>query len=252
MITELFLKGRLRHALSNEERNAVEDAIDEIIDLPARFTLVNRAEHVDRSYYLVDGYMIRYIDDKRGYRQSVGMQVPGDWVDLHSFPMKRLDHDVATIGKTKLAVFRHENLSELIAMRPRLARIMWFATLLDAAMHREWLFRLGRLNAEGRIAHLICELIERLRFVEKYEGERFPIPLTQQDFAEACGISPIHANRTFRILRERGLLESSEGEGGLRILDEQGLCSLGEFNGDYLYGEGDLHLDHPFKDVTGD
>lgn len=246
MITELFLKGRLAQAIGNEERAAIEDSVHEVIELEPRTCLVKRGELVEHSYYLMDGFMIRYLDDKRGMRQSVGIQVAGDWVDLHSFPMKRLDHDVYTLGAVKLAVFKHERLAELVATHPRFARIMWFSTLLDAAMHREWVFRLGRLNAEGRIAHLICELAERLSFVGRFDGARLDAPMTQSDFAEACGISAIHANRTFRIMRDSGLIQNEEGVPGITILDHAALRKVGEFKGDYLYGDGELSLDTPY------
>ena len=113
---------------------------------------------------------------------------------------------------------------------------------LDAAQHREWIFRLGRLHAEGRIAHLICELIERLRLIGQYDGQSLPIPLLQRDYAEACGITPVHANRSFKNLKERGILKP-HGDGKIEILDETQLRSLGEFDGSYLYGEGALALD---------
>ncbi|WP_265561647.1 Crp/Fnr family transcriptional regulator [Sphingomicrobium arenosum] len=246
MITKDFLCGRLRDALTETESQALEAAVHEVIEVPARTTLVKRGEKIDKSYYLVDGFMIRYLQDRGGYRQSAGIQVAGDWVDLHSFPMKRLDHDVATLGPVTLAVFKHEQLEKLIGAHPRLARIMWFSTLLDAAMHREWVFRLGRLNAEGRIAHLICELARRLEFVGRFDGEYLDVPLHQADYAEASGISAIHANRTFRLLRERGLIANREDHVGLTILDRAELEKIGEFDGDYLYGEGQLELSEPY------
>ena len=244
--TELFLKGRLHHALEPQEIDALEGAIDEIITLEPRKQLVARGELVDRSYYLVDGFMVRYLDDRRGYRQSVGVQVAGDWVDLHSFPMKKLDHDVASFDRATLAVFNHSTLQQLIDDHPRLARIMWFSTLLDAAMHREWVFRLGRLNAEGRVAHLICELAARLDLIGRFDGRHLDVPMRQQDFAEACGITAVHANRTFRLLRERGLIDNREEESGIVIIDREGLAKLGEFKPDYLYGEGELRLRDPY------
>lgn len=246
MITELFLKGRLAQAIGKDERTAIENSVEKVIELDPRTRLVRRGELVERSYYLMDGFMVRYLDDRKGMRQSVGVQVAGDWVDLHSFPMKRLDHDVCSLGPSRLAVFQHDRLENLIAAHPRFARIMWFGTLLDAAMHREWIFRLGRLNAEGRIAHLICELAERLSFVGRFDGMLLNVPMTQADFAEACGISAIHANRTFRIMRDSGLIANEEGTQGIRILDRQALEKVGEFKGDYLYGDGELHLDQPY------
>ncbi|AKH44117.1 CRP-like cAMP-binding protein [Altererythrobacter atlanticus] len=129
-----------------------------------------------------------------------------------------------------------------MARFPHLARALWFSTLLDAALHREWIFMLGRLTAEGRIAHVIAELIARLRLLGKYDGRTFPIPLLQRDYADICGISAVHANRSFRTLKERGIL-TPLGDGRMEILDEPALRELGEFSGDYLYGTGQLAVE---------
>ena len=246
MHTELFLKGRLRHELAAQEKTWLEEAVGRTIWLEPRQTLVERGERIEHSYYIIEGTVLRHRDDRKGERQLVGLNIPGDFVDLHGFPMKRLDHNTTALGRVHLAEVPHSAIAKLLERSTHLARALWFSTLLDAAMHREWIFRLGRLNAEGRIAHLVCETIERLKFVGLYDGRNLPVPLLQRDYAEACGITPVHANRSFRILKERGVLEP-HGEGRIEILDEAELKRLGEFCGDYLYGEGMLALDS-FKD----
>ncbi|WJY17816.1 Crp/Fnr family transcriptional regulator [Alteriqipengyuania flavescens] len=242
MHTELFLKGRLRHELAAQEKTWLEEAIGRTIRLEPRETLVKRGTRVEHSYYIIEGTVLRHLDDRSGERQLVGLNIPGDFVDLHGFPMKRLDHSTAALGPVDLAEVPHSAIAELVNRSGHLARALWFSTLLDAAMHREWIFRLGRLKAEARIAHLICEIIERHKFVGLYDGRNLPVSLLQRDYAEACGITPVHANRSFRILKERGVLEL-RGEGRIEIHDEAELKRLGEFRGDYLYGEGDLALD---------
>ena len=242
MHTSLFLKGRLRHELGEREKTWLEEAIGRTLWLEPRQTLVQRGARVEHSYYIIDGTVLRHLDDRSGERQLVGVNIAGDFVDLHGFPMKRLDHSVAALSRVHLAEVPHSAIAELVDRSGHLARALWFSTLLDAAMHREWIFRLGRLNAEGRIAHLICELIERHKFVGLYDGRNLPVQLLQRDYAEACGITPVHANRSFRVMKDRGVLEL-HGEGRIEILDEAELKRLGEFRGDYLYGEGDLQLD---------
>ncbi|ANU08681.1 Crp/Fnr family transcriptional regulator [Paraurantiacibacter namhicola] len=242
MLTELFLKGRLRRELSPQEKKALDDTVSSTVDLGPRETLVKRGERLDRSYYLIEGSVLRHLDDDKGERQLLGVNIAGDFVDLHAFPMKRLDHSVATLERSKFACFEHSDIAKLIDGNAHLARALWFSTLLDAAMHREWIFRLGRLNAEGRIAHLICELIERLRLVDRYNGKSLTVPLLQRDYAEACGITPVHTNRSFRNLRERGYLEPT-GDGVVKIFDEAALRKLAQFEGDYLYGDGALAVD---------
>jgi CRP-like cAMP-binding protein len=239
LLTDLFLKGRLRHDLDDAEKRALDEAVSGTIEVPARTRIVARGDRLDRSYYVVEGAVLRHLDDRRGERQLVGVNIAGDFVDLHGYPMKRLDHSISTLTATTLATVPHAAITALVAAHPHLARALWFSTLLDAAMHREWIFRLGRLNAEGRIAHLICELLDRLRFVDLFDGRVLTVPLLQRDYAEACGITPVHANRSFRILKERGLL-SPLGDGQLDIHDEAGLREVAQFDASYLYGEGDL------------
>ncbi|MHA6316295.1 Crp/Fnr family transcriptional regulator [Altererythrobacter sp. CAU 1778] len=241
MLTAKFLKGRLRHDLREEERLALEGAIAETVEIGPRTMLVHRGERIENSYYIIEGTMLRHLDDRRGERQLVGLNIAGDFVDLHGFPMKKLDHNVGSLDRAVLARVPHRAIAGLVERYPHLARVLWFSTLLDAAMHREWIFRLGRLNAEGRIAHLICETIERLRFVDLYDGANLPVHLLQRDYAEACGITSVHANRSFKTLRERGVLDP-KGDGRIAILDEDALKNLASFSGDYLYGDGELAL----------
>lgn len=240
MITNLFLKGRLRHALSDSEKQVLENALSRVVDLPARKVLIRKGELVEQSTYLVEGYMLRYIDGIDGDRQIVCVHVPGDFVDLHAFAMKRLDHDVCALGDAKIAYVPHQALSDIMRNEPHLARILWSSTLLDAAMHREWIFRLGRLSAIARLAHFICELHARMDFVGLVKDDRLHIPLTQQDLAEICGISAIHINRMAAELREANIATLARPV--LNIHNLQALKDMCQFDGSYLYGEGSLHI----------
>ena len=111
--------------------------------------------------------------------------------------------------------------------------MLWYSTLLDAAMHREWIFRLGRLGAEGRVAHFFAELEARMAMVGLAPDGRFALPMTQADLGEACGITGVHANRVLRRLREDGLLAFAGRQ--VEVLDRAELRRLGEFQSDYLY-----------------
>ena len=235
MLTRRFLLGRARQALTDEERQVLENAVASVRSFPARTTVMRRGELVNQSSMLLDGFMCRYLDDRNGHRQLVSMHVPGDFVDLHGFPMKRLDHDIATLGPCTVAYIDHRTLALLLERHPRLTRWLWFSTLLDAAIHREWIFRLGRLGAEGRVAHFFCEMNARLEMVDMAADGRFTLPATQADLAEACGITGVHANRVLRLMRERELATFRSGE--VRILDAKRLAALAEFDPVYLYGQ---------------
>jgi CRP-like cAMP-binding protein len=235
MVTRRFLAGRGRERLSSDDRRALEQAVTDIKQLPARRTMIRAGDTVEQSMMLLDGFMCRYMDDREGFRQLVAVHVPGDFVDLHAFPMRRLDHDVATLTACTVAVVPHEVLADINIERPLLTRALWFSTLLDAAMHREWIFRLGRLGAEGRLAHFFMETATRMRMVGLVENDRFHLPLTQADIAEACGLTGVHVNRTLRSLREQDLMTFRQGE--VTILDPKRMAAIGEFEPAYLYGD---------------
>ena len=235
MISHRFLMGRGRLQMTEEERQVVEDAITEVRTIPPRTQIVRRGVTATTSSLLIEGHACRYMDDRDGQRQLVAIHVAGDFIDLHAFPMKRLDHDVASIDQVRIAIYDHRTLEAITAQHPRLTRFLWFSTLLDAAMHREWIFRLGRLGAEGRLAHFFCETHARLKMVGLVDGPRFSLPLTQSDLAEACGLTGVHVNRTLRTLREDGVLTFRAGE--VTILDPERLDVLAEFEGGYLYAD---------------
>lgn len=233
MIFEKFLLGRRRNQLTDDDLVALEDAADPVRDLSARTTLIQEGDAVSVSTYLVEGFMCRYLDDRRGERQLIAVHAPGDFVDLHAYPLKRLDHDVATITDCRIAQVPHCRLDEIMDKRPAMSKLLWFSTLLDAAMHRKWIFCLGRFGAINRVGHFFCEMEIKLRFVGLSDGSNFHLPMTQVDLAEACGMTPVHINRMLRELRERRLLHMQGNQ--VTILDRKALYQLCEFNPDYLY-----------------
>lgn len=235
MFTERFLRDRRGVALTPEERQTLEDAISEVKTLAPRTILASAGEPLSHSTLLVEGIMSRHIDDRNGLRQLVAIHVPGDFVDLHAFPLKVLDHDVGTMTATTVAMVPHRRLDQITRELPDLARKLWFSTLLDAAIHRAWLFRLGRLDAVGRVAHFLCETNVRLMAAGLSDGRRFALGLTQADLSEICGLTPVHINRVMRQLREDGMcvFRSSLVE----IMAPERLAARGQFDPDYLYFE---------------
>ena len=233
MLSENFLRNRRRRQLSIEEREALEAILSGPVSVPRRKVLVQRGDVVTRSIFLISGFMCRYMDDVDGHRQLVSIDTPGDFVDLHGYPLQKLDHDVATLSECQVAYATHDKLTELIERFPHLGRLLWFSTMTDAAMHREWIFRLGRLDAVGRVAHIICETYARLDAVGLVENGRFAWPLTQQDLGEACGLTAVHVNRTLRVLREAGMCDVADRI--VTVSDFRRLASTGEFRPDYLY-----------------
>ncbi len=238
-LTHMFLKGRLRHALTPLEKDMLEGLIDRTERVPDGHVVLERGALVHNSTLLLDGFIARVINDG-GNRHIVGLQVPGDFVDLHGFALKRLDHDVVAIGPVRVGIVPHHRLERLMEQNPHLTRLLWFSTLLDAAIHREWILKMEELKADQRLAHIIVELWHRLAFVELSDAHGFHMPLMQADLADACGTTAVHINRVVRTLRERGLVEIARGR--VSIPDRADLERFATFTPDYLYGGGSLRV----------
>lgn len=236
MLTDRFLRDRRGVSLEAGERERLEASITETKTVDARKIIARANEWLDQSTLLVEGIMSRYLDDRNGLRQLVAIHLPGDFVDLHAYPLKRLDHDVGTMTPVTIAIVPHVELDAITAEMPELTRKLWYATLLDAAIHRAWLFRLGRLDAIGRVAHFFCETDVRLQSAGLSDGREFMLGLTQADVAEICGLTTVHVNRVVRHLREQRLCIFRNGK--VEILDPVKLARRAQFDPAYLYIEG--------------
>jgi CRP-like cAMP-binding protein len=238
-LTGRFLAGRLRHAMTAAEKAQLESMIEHHEELDGNQVLVRRAEPLDVCTLLVDGFALRTIE-RDGQHCILGMHVPGDFVDLHAFALKRLDHDIVSVGRVHLAYLPHATLAREMSEMPRLARILWFASLLDASIHRTWIMKLEELRADRRLAHLFAELWSRLEMVGLNRPDGFATPLTQAHLAVMCGISVVHANRALRALRDEGVAQFRRG----RLFSDrrEALEAHARFSPDYLYGQGVLRL----------
>jgi CRP-like cAMP-binding protein len=167
-----------------------------------------------------------------GRNQIFSIYVPGDIPDLHTLHLPVMEHDVCSIGTSTVAIVSHSFLTDVLMKSPALMRAFWRETLTDAAIYRAWVGSLGSLRSLPRLAHLICELAARLEIVGLLKDDSFELPFTQQNFADACGISVVHVNRTVQALRQEGLIEW-EGR-VIRLLKRSELEALAEFNPDYL------------------
>ena len=232
MIEKLLMKLCLRDELSAEEVAALRALPGRVIDVPADKTIIRAGDLLNESTLLIDGLMCRYKDLRDGSRQISELHVAGDFVDLHSFTLKRLDHNIMALTPCRIAQVPHERLKQITEDFPHLTRVLWFSTNLDAAIHREWVLSLGRRTALARIAHFLCELHVRLGLVGLADGLSFRLPITQIDLAECLGLTSIHVNRMLKQLRERKLADFRNGL--VTIADLKGLERLAEFSPDYL------------------
>jgi CRP-like cAMP-binding protein len=238
-LTGEFLAGRMREHLGHDDLAYIEDLVESVEEHGGSVRLVESGIAVEKSQLLIEGFVFRTIETGKR-RFIVGLHVPGDFIDLHGFALKELDHTLVSAGAVKLGVVPHERLRTVMDERPDIARAMWFATLLDAAIHRKWIQALEQLDAPRRIAHLYAELHERFELIGRRIPRALRTPFTQIDLADMCGVSAIHANRAVGKLRELGICEIRRGD--LYTDDWDALKRYARFDASYLYGRGALKL----------
>lgn len=232
MIEKLLAKLRGYDRIGDAEAKALASVFTTEKSFRRGEVFTRMGDRLEVSTLLLSGLVHRFKDLSDGRRQSLELSIPGDFVDLHAFTLKRIDHDIGCLSPCRVALAPHERLRQVTAEYPHLGRLLWLSTTIDAALHRERIMSLGARTAVERLAHFVCETHARLQAVDLAYADGFDFPLTQSDLAELLGLSMVHMNRTIRDLRERGLAEFRNRE--VRVANWKGLTALAQFDPGYL------------------
>ena len=218
--------------LSETERQTISELPERVLHVKPREDIVDTSRPTSVRLILT-GIACRYTLLGNGHRQITAFLVPGDFCDLRALIMGDMDHAVSALGPCELAVVPHHRLFAAIKDHPRLALAFWSDTLVDAAIHRDWVANVGRRSAYERMAHLLCEIWFRLKSVGLSMEHSFELPATQGDLGDATGLSQVHVNRTMGKLREDGLIRLSKGR-VVQLPDWERLTEVAEFDPAYL------------------
>ena len=234
-VLEPLLRRWERHVpLSDADRAAIEAMPFTRKTFARDAYIVREGEPTTSCSYLMSGFAYRQKLVSTGNRQIISFHIPGEFVDLQNGLLDVADHNVQSLSRCEVAVVPKPALLQLMANHPQIARAVWLDTLIDASVFREWVVNVGSRNARSRIAHLLCELVLRLRSAglcdERGECE---FPLTQEQLADATGLTSVHTNRTLQALRRDRLISLSTNK--LTVLDWDGLDEVGDFNERYLH-----------------
>jgi len=123
-------------------------------------------------------------------------------------------------------------LYDLFARFPRVGVALYWMAARETAILGERIVDIGRRSAYERLAHLILELLIRLRALGLAEEQSYVLPLTQELIADVLGLSGPHVSRMLRSMREEGLVIIEDHR--LTVLDLESLTQLAGFEGDYL------------------
>jgi CRP-like cAMP-binding protein len=218
--------------ISDAERQLLEQAAVRQRAVAKGEDLVREGDRPTESLFLITGFAARYNLLRKGKRQITAIHVPGDFVDLHSFLVKKMDHGVLAVTPCTLGVVPHDALRAITETQPHLTRMLGLNIAVDAAIHRQWIVSIGRQSALEHAAHLFCEMFLRLQAVGLTEDYSFKLPLTQAELGDTLGLSTVHVNRIIQELRTDGLI-TWRGE-TVVITDWPRLQELAEFDPTFL------------------
>lgn len=217
--------------LSDDERRQIAALPSTLRQVSDGETLLRQGEDTSRCVFVVSGflYQARIVGDRS---QILAFHVPGDMPCLHTLLVSPMDADLVGLGPSLVGYVAHSQLKQLLDGSIHLTRAFWRETLIDAAISRQWIARLGAQAALPKVAHLICELAARLEVVALVKNGRFQMPMTQRHVADACGLSIVHVKRTIQELRGRRLIAWEGSE--IELLQPDELRALADFTPDYL------------------
>jgi CRP-like cAMP-binding protein len=219
-----------------DDEQLLDQLIQNSVVHPAGEDIISQGDIPSDLHVVLDGCACRYKVLPDGRRQIIAFLLPGDLCDLHVFLLREMDHSIGTITASRVATISRETILQIASERPQLTRALWWVTLVDEAILREWIVALGRRTAYERIAHLICELYLRLKMVGAANGQSFELPITQTELADTMGLSLVHVNRVLQRLRGEGVVEFHNGK--VIIRDSDRLREIALFDPIYLHQQG--------------
>jgi len=222
-----------RAVLDEEDRQALLSLPYRLIKAEAGRYLVREGATTDQSMALVSGLAYRHKFTAEGARQIVSIHIPGDFVDLEGALLNVSDHNVQALTRCVIAAIPSSALRALVDNHPRTARALWVDTLIDGSIFREWVMNVGRRDARERLAHLFCEFARRLEVAGMGSTTGYELPMTQDQLADATGLTAVHVNRTLKALELEGLIQRQRRF--VFIPDWESLREVAGFNELYLH-----------------
>ena len=234
MIRKLEYRGKF----SAEDRAALLALPHTVKRFEVHHFIVRERDEATHCCAMVSGFSIRHKIVGGGLRQIVAIHMKGEMVDLQNSLLGEADHSVQMLTEGHVAMIPREEIVRIAFERPAVGKALWIDTLVDGSIFREWIANVGRRNARARIAHVLCEFSLRLQHAGLAEEGGYQLPMTQEQLADATGLTSVHVNRTIKALEAEGLITRSSPR-ALVIGDWKQLAEAGDFDSGYLHMKND-------------
>jgi len=195
--------------------------------------IVREGDIAKHSCLLLSGFAFRQKLAGDGERSICAIHMKGDMVDLQNSLLGHADHSVQALTEARVAFIPREEIVGLALAWPQVGLAMWHDTLVDASIFREWVLNISRRDALTRIAHILCEFGMRLEAIGLGTRHSYVFPMTQEQLADATGLTSVHVNRMLMELARRGLIEREFRQ--VRVADWDALRRAADFDESYLH-----------------
>ncbi|MES2136887.1 MAG: Crp/Fnr family transcriptional regulator [Pseudomonadota bacterium] len=219
--------------LSQNDRNLILDLPYQRRRHDAGQYLVWDGDRPQHTCLLMSGFAYRHKSAGNGGRQILSIHMKGDIVDLQNSLLGVADHNVQMLTAGEVAMIPVGAIREVAIVSPTVGMAMWYETLVEGSIFREWVLNIGRRDARTRCAHLLCEFAIRLEVAELGHPESYELPITQEQLADALALTPVHVNRMLMKLESEGLIKRTKRM--VSIVDWKELSEVADFNPRYLH-----------------
>jgi CRP-like cAMP-binding protein len=221
------------HPVTDEERAALLDLPHIIRELKAHQYIVWDGDRPQHACLLLSGFAYRHKMAGNGGRQILSIHMKGDLIDLQNSLLGVADHNVQMMTDGQVAMIPAQAVVDLAFKMPGIGMAMWYETLVEGSIFREWILNVGRRDAFTGIAHLLCEFALRAERAAIGRLGRYELPLTQEQLADAVGLTSVHVNRTLMRLQDEGYIRRSRRV--IDVEDWQSLAKVADFEPRYLH-----------------
>lgn len=221
--------------LDSSDRTSIRSLPYQLRRLDAGQYLVWDGDQPRNCCLLLSGYAYRHKHAGNGGRQILSIHMKGDVLDLQNSLLGTADHNVQMLTNGEMALISVDAIRHLTFSRPMVGMAMWYETLVEGSIFREWVLNIGRRDARTRIAHLLCEFAIRLEVAELGGPSGYELPISQEQLADAVALTPVHVNRTLMRLEEDGLITRTKRV--IAIDDWKKLAKVADFDPRYLHLE---------------
>jgi CRP-like cAMP-binding protein len=221
------------HPLTEADRREILGLPHSMRRLEAQSYTMREGDRPDKCAILLSGYAYRHKLTGEGARQIMALHIPGDALDFQNLFLQESDHNVQMLTRGLVAEVPMQALERLALSNSDVGRAILVTTLIEASIFREWALNIGRRDARSRIAHLLCEFAYRLTAYGMKPTGIYELPMTQEQLADATGLTAVHVNRVLQGLQRDGLLDRDRRM--VRFPSWERMRDVADFNPRYLH-----------------